>query len=343
MPTLSKGIVAELKVPDQFKLGREFEGGLGSSWLKSCHLNSNEAILISLFYRGTRMTAKDAEGFRRILKTPGTLIDQCTDDTDSDNTDNDNTDNDNTDNDNTYNDNTYNDDTDSDNTDNDDTDSDNTDNDNTDSDNTDNIDAKSYKSTFYPATTGCDTIASNGCVPILSNAIASNGHDTDTNTKRRGGAVRRPLSQIIEQLGACLGNAYNNQIVNHRNGNVGPRFYLKQLQVRQLGDKNVLCVSGHFHDYGGMPESSYMGIFVDATPADNEHCQIHEIIFEAPDEWQFRKHLPMFLNCVESVKWSSASDELTAPRAVASNKALLNLFAGDNVKLAKTAARETDK
>ena len=303
MPTLSKGIVAELKVPDQFKLGREFEGGLGSSWLKSCHLNSNEAILISLFYRGTRMTAKDAEGFRRILKTPGTLIDQCTDDTDSDNTDNDNTD----------------------------------------SDNTDNIDAKSYKSTFYPATTGCDTIASNGCVPILSNAIASNGHDTDTNTKRRGGAVRRPLSQIIEQLGACLGNAYNNQIVNHRNGNVGPRFYLKQLQVRQLGDKNVLCVSGHFHDYGGMPESSYMGIFVDATPADNEHCQIHEIIFEAPDEWQFRKHLPMFLNCVESVKWSSASDELTAPRAVASNKALLNLFAGDNVKLAKTAARETDK
>jgi hypothetical protein len=245
MPTLSRGIVAELTLPEEFKLGREFEGGTGSSWLKSCHLNSNEAILISLFYRGTRIPARDAGTFRRVLETPAMFINNSDNDGDADETE-------------------------------------------------------------------------------LSNQSTA--------------------QQIVAGLGACLGNAYNNQIINNRNGNVGPRFYLNQMEVREVVGKNVLSVSGYFHDYGGMPESSYIGLFVDASPADNDYCQIQEIIFEAPDEWQFKKHLPTFLNCLGGIKWASAQAvESKPPRAVASNKALLNLFADDKGRLAKTTGKETDR
>ncbi len=83
MNTLSRGIIKEVTLPENFQLRTEQAGGIGNSWLLSCKSRRYENVEFALFYRGTPCSADGVISFRNLLTEPKILF-NSTDTTDGD-------------------------------------------------------------------------------------------------------------------------------------------------------------------------------------------------------------------------------------------------------------------
>lgn len=70
MNTLSRGIIKEIALPENFDLSTEQSGGIGDSWLLSCKSRRYDNVEFALFYRGTPCAADGVVSFRKLLEAP---------------------------------------------------------------------------------------------------------------------------------------------------------------------------------------------------------------------------------------------------------------------------------
>ncbi len=119
------------------------------------------------------------------------------------------------------------------------------------------------------------------------------------------------VTSMLKNLGAALGSASDNQLVNHKPGLHGPLFYLQKLAVAQVNKRSVLAISGVFHRSGATPdEFQFEGstnyshaLLFDAAPG-NEPCRIEEIVLQADSAELLATYMPLLDRALNTVRWA---------------------------------------
>jgi len=122
---------------------------------------------------------------------------------------------------------------------------------------------------------------------------------------------KKPIANILKNLGEALGPAANNQLVNHEKGLNGPLFLLEKMAVTLVNKRKVLSLTGIYHGSSVKPEeivghattSYYRGLLFDAAPG-NQPCQIEEIVLQAPTAELLEQAMPSFEKAIASIRWT---------------------------------------
>ncbi|MBY0359289.1 MAG: hypothetical protein K2W82_14910 [Candidatus Obscuribacterales bacterium] len=108
---------------------------------------------------------------------------------------------------------------------------------------------------------------------------------------------------LVKPLGRALGNAGNNQLTNEASGIRGPRFFIEQLQVKEIKQKHVLLVAGYFHNPEGEFSQAFRGIFFQAgLPEDG--LAVEEIFIQTPSKELAEKYQATFDTMLETIEWA---------------------------------------
>lgn len=117
-----------------------------------------------------------------------------------------------------------------------------------------------------------------------------------------GNGAQQHNFELIRELESILGQCGNNQIANIETGVQGPRFCLEKLETILVSGKNVLALSGFFHDMDLHPQAFLRGLFFDAQPESTD-CIVEELIFEAQTRILYDKYSPAFEKSLSTICW----------------------------------------
>ncbi len=119
------------------------------------------------------------------------------------------------------------------------------------------------------------------------------------------------VTSMVKNLGAALGSASDNQLVNQKQGLHGPIFYLQKLAVAQISKRSVLIVSGVFHRSGATPDefqfegsTNYSHALLFDAASGSEPCRIEEIVLQADTAELLGTYLPLLDRALNTVRWA---------------------------------------
>ncbi len=112
-------------------------------------------------------------------------------------------------------------------------------------------------------------------------------------------------AQIITALIEVLGNVGNNQLTNNQQGFRGPAFILERLEIIKWLGKPLLTAKGAFQEpESGKRINEFYGFFIDTNP-NTSLCNVEEIYLETPIAQLHKQYLPVFRQCLNSIRWLS--------------------------------------